>query len=238
MCVQPLEGIDVNQIISWFPSLLQGLLVTVEITVVAMALALVLGIVVATMRLEAGARWLYIPATVYVELIRGTPLILQLFFVYFALPGVGIRLDPFVAGVLAIGVNYSAYLSEVFRSAIRSVPRGQWEAASSLGMPRALVMWRIIFPQAGRLALPATGNYFIGLFKDSALASTISVTELLFSGQILAAQTFQYFSIYGVVALLYFVISYPASLALRALERRIDLTSTRRRELRPIERIA
>jgi His/Glu/Gln/Arg/opine family amino acid ABC transporter permease subunit len=233
-----LEGIDVSEIISWLPSLLQGLLVTIEITVVAMAVGLVLGIGLATMRLEPGNRWLYIPATVYIELMRGTPLILQLFFVYFALPAVGIRLDPFVAGVLAIGLNYSAYLSEVFRSSIRSVPRGQWEAASSLGMPWALIMWRIIFPQAGRLALPATGNYFIGLFKDSALASTISVTELLFSGQILAAQTFQYFSIYGVVALLYLLISYPASLGLRALEKRIDLTSTRRSELREVARTA
>ena len=227
-----------SEIISWLPSLLQGLLVTVEITIVAMALGLVLGLVLATMRLEPSNRWLYIPATVYLELIRGTPLILQLFFVYFGLPSVGIHLDPFVAGVVAIGVNYSAYLSEVFRSSIRAVPRGQWEAASSLGMPRALIMWRIVFPQAGRLALPATGNYFIGLFKDSALASTISVTELLFSGQILASQTFQYFKIYGVIALLYLIISYPTSLGLRALEKRIDLTSTRRSELRKVERTA
>ena len=225
-----------SQITDWLPSLLAGLLVTIEITFAAMALALVLGIILATMRLESRQRWLYIPATIYIELIRGTPLILQLFFVYFAMPSLGIRLDPFLAGVLAIGVNYSAYLSEVFRSAIRAVPRGQWEAAYSVGLPWTLIMWRIIFPQAGRIALPATGNYFIGLFKDSALASTISVTELLFSGQILASQTFQYFAIYGVVALLYFLVSYPASLALRALERRIDLTSRRRSEPRPVER--
>lgn len=227
-----------SQIISSLPSLLQGLVVTVEITFAAMALALVLGVVLATMRLESRVRWVYVPATIYIELIRGTPLILQLFFVYFALPSLGIRLDPFLAGVLAIGVNYSAYLSEVFRSAIRAVPRGQWEAAYSVGLPWSLIMWRVIFPQAGRIALPATGNYFIGLFKDSALASTISVTELLFSGQLLAAQSFQYFSIYGVVALFYFVVSYPASIGLRALERRIDLTSRRRSEPRPVERPA
>lgn len=227
-----------SDIINWLPSLLQGLLVTVEITVAAMALALVLGITLATLRLEPKNRLLYIPATVYIEIMRGTPLILQLFFVYFALPAAGFYLDPFVAGVLAIGVNYSAYLSEVFRSSIRAVPRGQWEAASCLGMPRAMVMWRVVYPQAARLALPATGNYFIGLFKDSALASTISVTELLFSGQILAAQSFQYFKIYAVVALLYFIISYPTSLGLRALEKRIDLTSTRRRDRRKAERTA
>jgi polar amino acid transport system permease protein len=195
-----------------------------------MAVGLVLGLVLATIRLESRIKWLYIPATIYVELVRGTPLILQLFFVYFALPAVGIRLDPFVAGVLALGINYSAYLSEVFRASIKAVPNGQWEAASTLGMPWALIMWRIIFPQASRIALPSTGNYFIALFKDSALASTISVTELLFSGQILAAATFNYFGIYAVVAAFYLIISYPSSLGLRALERRLELT---RRRIRP-----
>src|SRR3954467_14661828 len=124
-----LRGIGVSEIISWLPSLLQGLLVTVEITVAAMAVGLVLGIVLATMRLEPRNRWLYIPATVYIELMRGTPLILQLFFVYFALPAAGMSLDPFVAGVLAIGLSYSAYHGGLFRSSIRSVPRAGRGAA-------------------------------------------------------------------------------------------------------------
>jgi His/Glu/Gln/Arg/opine family amino acid ABC transporter permease subunit len=220
----------VGEIASWLPSLLTGLGVTVELTVFSMVFGLVVGLVLATIRLEPRNKWLYIPATIYIEVIRGTPLILQLFFAYFALPAVGIRLDPFIAGVLALGINYSAYLSEVFRSSIKAVPHGQWEAASSLGMPWVLVMWRIILPQAGRIALPATGNYFIALFKDSALASTISVTELLFSGQILAAASFNYFGIYAVVAVFYLAVSYPSSLGLRALERRLELS---RRKARP-----
>jgi polar amino acid transport system permease protein len=218
-----------GDIAGWLPSLLTGLEVTVALTVLSMAFGLVVGLVLATIRLEPRIKWLYIPATVYIELIRGTPLILQLFFAYFALPAIGIRLDPFLAGVLALGMNYSAYLSEVFRASIKAVPPGQWEAASSLGMPWVLVMWRIILPQAGRIALPSTGNYFIALFKDSALASTISVTELLFSGQILAAQTFNYFGIYAIVALFYLVVSYPSSLGIRALERRLELSRRRAR---------
>lgn len=161
-------------------------------------------------------------AGAYVEIIRGTPLLLQLFYIYFVLPTIGLHLSPLVAGAVALGVNYSAYLSEVFRAGISAVDHSQWEAAETLGMSRALTWWRIILPQAARIALPGTGNYVVAMFKDTALTATISVTDLLFTGQIIAQQTFDYVRIYTVVFIIYFLISYPASIGLRVLERRLQ----------------
>jgi His/Glu/Gln/Arg/opine family amino acid ABC transporter permease subunit len=217
----------------WLPRLLRGLVFTVQITVGAFVLAVVLGLVVALLRLSPRRRLVYIPATIYVEVLRGTPLILQLFFAYFALPSAGLRLSPLVAAILGLGLNTSAYLSEVFRGAILGVDKGQWEASEALAMTWVGMMRHTILPQAFRSAIPPTGNYAISLFKDSALASTVSVSELLFTGQVIGSETFKYMQVYLVVGLLYLALSYPTSRAVLRLERRLDLSNRTPSQRRP-----
>lgn len=211
-----------DELSDWLPRLVDGLRFTVEITLGAFVLAVVLGLLVALMRLNPRNWYAYLPATAYVEILRGTPLILQLFFAYFALPSAGIDLSPLTAGIVGLGLNTSAYLSEVFRGAIVGVDTGQWEAGEALGMSWPTMMRHAILPQAFRSAIPPTGNYAVSLFKDSALASTVSVSELMFTGQVIGSETFQYMQVYLVVAALYFIVSYPTSLALRQLERRLE----------------
>jgi len=198
--------------------LLGGLLITVELTFVVIILSLIFALLVALggMSRFAPLRWVM---KFYIEVIRGTPLFLQLIYVYFVLPSVGIRLDPFAAGVLALTLNYSAYISEVYRSGILAIPRGQHDAAAALGMTHVLSMRRIILPQAIRIVIPTLGNYFIGLFKDTALCSAISIQELVFTAQVHAAITYQYFTLYTVVAIMYLAVSFPAARLVGYLER-------------------
>jgi len=198
--------------------LLAGLLITVELTFVVITLSLVCALFVALAGMSrlAPLRWV---VKAYIEVIRGTPLLLQLIYVYYVLPEIGIRLDAFTAGVLALTLNYSAYISEVYRSGIQAIARGQHDAAAALGMTHALAMRRIILPQAIRIVVPALGNYFIGLFKDTALCSAVSIQELVFTAQVHAALNFQYFTLYTVVAVMYFAVSFPAARLVNYLER-------------------
>ena len=198
--------------------LLGGLLITVELTFAVITLSLVCGLFVALAGMSrlTPLRWLM---KAYIEVIRGTPLLLQLIYVYYVLPEIGIRLDAFTAGVLALTLNYSAYISEVYRSGIQAIAKGQHDAAAALGMTRALAMRRIILPQAIRIVVPTLGNYFIGLFKDTALCSAVSIQELVFTAQVHAALSFQYFTLYTVVAAMYFLVSFPAARFVSYLER-------------------
>lgn len=197
---------------------LHGLMITVMLTAIVIVLAGTFAIPVAVARLSKLrlVRW---PVDAYVEFMRATPLILQLIYLYYVLPGWGVRLDPFTTAVIGLTLNYAAYMSEVYRSGIQSVPRGQREAAESLGLRRLAILRYIILPQAIRMVLPALGNYLIALFKDTALASVVTVQELMFSGQIIAARDYQYFTVYTVTAILYFVVSYPSALLVRRLDR-------------------
>lgn len=206
---------------AWSPDLWAGVQLTVFLTCGSMTLALVLGLLLALARISP-SRILRLPALVFVELIRGSPLLLQLFYIYYVLPLIGIRLTPIQAGLAGLSINYGAYLSEVFRAGIAAVDRGQWEAARALGLRRGWIMRLVVLPQAIRIVVPPVGNYFVSLFKDTALVSTISISELMFRGQLIAADTFKYMRIYTVVFAIYLVISVPASLAVRSLERRFD----------------
>jgi ectoine/hydroxyectoine ABC transporter permease protein EhuC len=196
---------------------LQGLLVTVGLTLVSMVLAVSLAVPLALARLSESrlVRW---PANAFVEFMRATPLILQLIYIYYVLPSAGIRLDPLPAAVVGLSLHYGAYVSEVYRGGILSIPKGQTEAALSLGLTRWQCFLKVILPQATRVVLPTLGNYLISLFKDTAIASVVTVQELMFSGQIIAARNFQYFTVYTVTAILYFAVCYPSGLAVRALE--------------------
>jgi len=202
-----------------FPTLIRALPVVLELALGAMALALVLGLLVALARIST-LKALNAVAVVFVEIIRGTPLLVQLVYIYFVLPAVGIDIDPVPAGILGLGLNYGAYLSEVFRSAILSVESGQTEAALSLGYTPRAALWRVVIPQSFTVSLGPIGNYFIAMVKDTALTSAIAVTEVLKTANILNSQTFQTTEIYTAAALLYLVVSLPLSRIVILLERK------------------
>ena len=208
--------------VEYLPDLFRGALISIELTLTVMALSLVFGLIVALARLTR-FRAIRAAATFYIEIIRGTPALLQLFYIYFVLPAFGIKFPPFTVGVIGLTINYSAYLTEVYRAGIQAVARGQLEAAQALGMSRTLMMRLIILPQAIRIIVPPLGNYFISLFKDTALASLITVRELIFTGQIIASTNFQYFAIFTIIGAIYLAISYPGSLGVQYLERRMKI---------------
>lgn len=204
---------------TYIGTLLNGLAITVALTFVVIALSLVLAVPVALARMSPS--WaVRTTIGIYVEIMRGTPLLLQLMYIYYVLPTFGIKLDAITAGIIGLTLHYTAYMSEVYRSGIVAVAAGQWKAAAALGMTRSLAFRRIIFPQAFRIVTPTLGNYFISLFKDTALCSVLTVQELMFSGDIISAHTYQYFTIYTLVGILYFSVGYPSALFVRYLERR------------------
>ncbi|HEY0201010.1 MAG TPA: ectoine/hydroxyectoine ABC transporter permease subunit EhuD [Burkholderiaceae bacterium] len=203
----------------FLPILLQGAVVTVQVTVLSFLLSSALGLGLALMRLSPvrALSWL---ATALVNIIRGLPIIVQLFYIYFVLPEVGIQLSAFQAGVIGLGIAYSAYQAENFRAGIEAVDHGQSEAAQALGMRPARVLWRVVLPQAFRIALPPYGNILVMMLKDSSLVSTITVAEMTRAGQLIASSTFQNMTVYTLVALLYLVMSMPLVYMLRRLEKR------------------
>jgi len=205
--------------------LASGVLLTLVLTVLSYALALVLGLVAGLMRISNNP-WISTPATLYVEVVRGVPLLVLLLYIAFVLTpaladatGIGWWRNEIVRGVLGLGIGYGAYLAEVYRAGIESIPRGQREAALSLGMSYAQAMRYVILPQALRVVLPALGNDFIALLKDSSLASVLSVQELTYSGNLLNARTFRAFETYNMVALLYLLMTLAGSAGVRLLER-------------------
>lgn len=162
----------------WGPFIIAGSGLTVVVCVASITVAVLFAIIGAFGRLSGNAI-IYAAASFYVSFVRGTPLLVQLFVVFFALPQVGIIIPALPAGIFALSFNYGAYLTEIFRAGIQAVPRGQREAAEALGMPERLVMRRVVLPQATRIVVPAIGNEFVAMIKDSALVSTIGVQELL-----------------------------------------------------------
>lgn len=201
-------------------TLLLGLLITVELTLLCGASSLVFGMFVALARMSH-IRPLRLVVSGYVQLVRATPLLIQLIYIYYALPFVGIRLSPFMSAYLGLTLNVSAYLAEVYRSGIEAVPRGQRDAAAALGMRPSVIMARVVLPQGIRIVIPALGNYMVSLFKDTSLAAVITVQEMLFAGQIYAARTYDYFTIYTVVFVLYFAVGYPAIRLVMLLEKKV-----------------
>lgn len=205
--------------------LASGIVVTLYLTVTSYAVALVVGLVAGLMRVS-GNPWLRTPAILYIEVIRGIPLLVLLLYIAFVLTpwladATQMRFwrDNTVRAVLGLGIGYGAYLAEVYRAGIEAVPRGQVEAALSLGMSNAQAMRYVVLPQAIRIILPPLGNDFVALLKDSSLASVISVTELTYSGNLNVARTFRSFETYNMVALLYLVMTLAGSAGVRLLER-------------------
>lgn len=204
----------------YLPLLLRGAVTTVELSVLAMALAVAAGLVVVLARLYGVTplRWL---AIAYVEIMRGTPLLIQLFLIYYGLPEIGIRLNAFFAAILGLGLNYAASEAENYRAGIQAVPHGQVEAAQALGMTRPQTLRRIILPQALRLVIPPVTNDFVALFKDSSIVSVITMVELTKVYGMLAMSTYDYIGLGLMTAAIYFGLSYPVSLLAQWLERRL-----------------
>src|SRR5258708_9106140 len=217
---------DLSEMISFLPALLEGAYLTIMVSLLSFALAAVLGLLIGIARISRLLP-LRILATSYVQFSRGTPLLLQLFFIYYVLPYGGLVLTPFTSGVIGLTVNYSAYMAEVFRGGILAIPKGQWEAGLSTGMSRRLLLRRIILPQALRIVVPAVGNFFVSIFKDSALVSLITMKDLMFSGEILAPATFNHLEIFAMVATIYFLLSYPTAKFVEYVEKRLDVHRTR-----------
>jgi polar amino acid transport system substrate-binding protein len=204
----------------YLPLLLRGAVTTVELSVLGMALAVVAGLVVVLLRLYgiAPLRW---AAKAYVEVVRGTPLLIQLFLIYYGLPEIGIRLNAFLAGILGLGLNYAASEAENYRAGIQSIPRGQTEAALALGMSRGQTLRHVVLPQALRVVIPPVTNDFIAMFKDSSIVSVITMVELTKVYGMLAMSTYDYIGLGLMTAGIYFALSYPASLYAAWLERKL-----------------
>jgi His/Glu/Gln/Arg/opine family amino acid ABC transporter permease subunit len=194
---------------------------TIPLTVISFVIGLVLALAVALARLSSNVVLSNI-ARFYISVIRGTPLLVQLFIVFYALPELGVRIDPFPAAIIAFSLNVGGYAAEIIRSAIQSIPKGQWEAAETIGLDYVGALRRIILPQAARVAVPPLSNTLISLVKDTSLASTILVTELLRQAQIIAAPTFEFFALYGTAAVYYWVICLVLSFGQSRLEHRLE----------------
>lgn len=199
------------------PFLLDGARVTVLLSFAALLVGLTLGLVAALARL-APYRILRWGTQFYIDGVRGTPLLVQLFLIYYGLPQFGILIPPFPAATIGLGLNYGAYLAEVFRGGLMSVDKGQWEAAFSLGMSSGTTLRTIILPQALRVAIPGVGNYAISMLKDTALAATVTVGELLRQAQLRIAENYHSFEIYLIAGFFYLLMSYPLTLVVRRLE--------------------
>lgn len=212
---------DWNYFWDIFPDIVgEGLLVTLEVTVYASIIAYLLGLVFALLR-RSPIRIVSFLMWAIVEFIRSTPLLAQVFFLFFVLPDVGIKFDPVSTGVIAFGLHYATYTSEVYRAGIEAVPVGQWEAATALSLPRSRTWIAVILPQAVPRVLPALGNYTISMLKETPLLLMISVVDIAGSAFQIGSAAFRYLEPITIAGILFLVLSYSASLLVRLLERRV-----------------
>lgn len=212
--------LDFQLILQSLPLLLMAAVITIKITVISVGLGLLIGVFVSIARLAKPwfLRW---PAAIYVDFIRGTPLLVQIFIIYFALPIVlSQRIDPFIAAITACSINSGAYVAEIFRAGIQSIDKGQMEAGRSLGMTWLQTMRYIILPQAFKRVIPPLGNEFIAMLKDSSLVSVIGFEELTRRGQLIIARTYGSFEIWMTVAVIYLIMTLSISRLIAYLERR------------------
>lgn len=217
---------DFNVVLQYLPMLFSAAGITLELAFLSVIFGLVIGLVAALARLSRHAvvRWL---ASTYIWLIRSTPLLVQLFIIYFGLPQFGLELSPFTSGVIGLALNVGAYNAETIRAGIQAIPHGQIEASRSLGFGKAKTMRLIILPQAVKLIVPPLGNNLIILIKDTSLVSTITLAELFMRTQQLVSATFKPFELYFACALMYAVLTTVTSLLLQLFERRLLLKGGR-----------
>lgn len=219
--------LNIDLIINSFPLLLAGALITIKITLISVGIGICIGLFVGIARV-AKLKWVKVLAAIYVDFIRGTPLLVQIFLIYFALPLVlDIKINPLIAAITACGINSGAYVAEIFRAGIQAVDEGQVEAGRSLGLNWSQTMRYIIIPQAFKSVIPPLGNEFIALLKDSSLVSVIGFEELTRRGQLIIARTYGSLEIWLSVAFLYLIMTVSISRLVAYLERRFDIKNDR-----------
>ncbi|MFF4185874.1 ectoine/hydroxyectoine ABC transporter permease subunit EhuD [Streptomyces sp. NPDC001691] len=211
---------DWSAVWDFMPRFWDGVLTTLQILALGSLISFSLGLVWA-LAFRAPTRFVRWPVNLFTEFVRTTPLLVQLFFLFFVLPEWGVKFSALTTGVLAIGLHYSTYTAQVYRAGIEAVPKGQWEAATALSLPAHRTWFAVILPQAVRRIAPALGNYVISMLKDTPLLAGISVLEMLQQARLAGASTFQYTEPLTVVGVAFILIAYPASLFVRALERRL-----------------
>lgn len=210
----------------FLPSLMAGAGVTIKLTIYAFIIALILGLIVCLGRISRNFVLSQI-CGVYISVFRGTPFFVQLLFIYFGLPDLGVQLTAFQAAVIGLGLNQSSYLAEIYRAGIQSIPKGQIEASKAIGMSRFKTMRRIVLPQAIKNELPSIGNIAILCLKNSSIAAVITVGEIMYKGQILASTTFRYLEIFTIVAVIYWLLHYPLKLLVDYLEKKGNMSNVR-----------
>ena len=216
---------DWNYTLEILPVLAHASIVTIEATLISFVIALVLGLILALLRMSGPVvGWL---ASAFVEFVRSTPLLIQIFFLFFVLPRAGIVLDAFTAGIIAISLHYGCYCSEVYRAGLEAVPRGQWEACTALNLSSWNTFKNIILPQAIPPIVPALGNYLVALFKETPLLSAIAVLELVQTAKMLGSETFRYTEPMTIVGLTFLVLSLVSAAGIRWLEQRLNRRSVR-----------
>ena len=205
--------------VEFIPILLEGARLTILVTIGSLLLSTVLGIIWALMRVSKFSVLIWISSTM-INLLRGIPIIVMLFYIYFVMPDVGISLSAVHAAIIGLGLAYSAYQAENFRAGIQAIDHGQIEAAMAMGMSWSLMMRRVILPQAVKIILPPYGNIMIMMLKDSSQASTITVAELALQGKLIASSSFKNGTVFTLVALMYLVMCIPLIMLVRHLEKK------------------
>ncbi|WP_075036074.1 amino acid ABC transporter permease [Halobacillus dabanensis] len=206
---------------SFLPLVKGAFYYTIPLTLITFAIGLVLAVLTALMRLSNVKAFQWI-ARSYVSIIRGTPLLVQLFIIFFGLPSIGVTINPFYSAIIGFSLNMGAYNSEIIRAAILSIPKGQWEASHSIGMTNFQALKRVVLPQATRVSIPPLSNSFIGLIKDTSLASTITYTEMFRKSQEIAANNYEFLLVYSEAAFIYWVICVGLSFIQDRVENRLD----------------
>lgn len=203
------------------PTLGSALVITIQATLLGMLVAVTLGLVLALMR-RSRLRVVSMPTAFVIEFVRSTPLLVQMYFLFYVLPLTGARMSPLMTGIVALGVHYATYCAEVYRAGIEAVPRGQWEAATALNMSRSRTAIGVILPQAIPPVVPALGNYLVAMFKDTPLLSAITVVELLQQSKMIGSATFRYTEPLTLVGVLFLALSLVAAWGVRGLEARLQ----------------
>ncbi|SOC43700.1 amino acid ABC transporter permease [Salinicoccus kekensis] len=211
-------------LLNFLPPLLEGAWITIQLTVLSLILGLILGLFLVLGNMSK-IKFFKIITSIYISAFRGTPLLVQLMIIYFALPDIGLMFTAFQAALIGLALNEAAYVSEIYRSGIQAVPKGQTEAAKSIGMSNSKLFIRIIFPQAFKICLPNIGNSAIILLKNTSLAAVITVGELMHRGELLAGATFRNMEIFLMVAVIYWILHYPLTLLVKYFEKKGDYSS-------------
>ena len=203
------------------PTLGSALVITIQATLLGMLVAITLGLVLAMLR-RSSLHIVSLPTAFVIEFIRSTPLLVQMYFLFYVLPLTGVQMSPLATGIVALGVHYATYCAEVYRAGIEAVPRGQWEAATALNMSRWRTAVGVVLPQAIPPVVPALGNYLVAMFKDTPLLSAITVVELLQQSKMIGSATFRYTEPLTLVGVLFLVLSLVAAWGVRGLEARLQ----------------